>query len=181
MCFVPSPVTLVLGLESHPQCWLRVELLAGFGAPNLLRMRGGWSRFGIYILITVAAVAAVLLVTRQLESNPATVFAQFAVIGLIAFGATFVIWPRRTSRNATKTPQQGSEAPTASQKPPTAPGQKPGPTRSPENSAESASETAGTRPGPRTHSSENPASRGSRGRRPEDRPQDTGIHWPASH
>ncbi len=136
-------------------------------------MRGGWSRFGLYIAVVVLLVAIVTIATAGGGGGFEVIAAQLLFIAAMAYLLTFVIWPRRNRlsgrRDANTQANDGQEkkAPAVSPKPDKRPVMRIG-NREP-----------GSRPAAEVHARDRIAERPSRGRRPTERQSTGEMRWPA--
>ena len=132
-------------------------------------MRGGWKRFGLYVLAVSTLIALVFFATR---GEPRTIGLVAALVVFVACGAyliTFMVWPRRIRVHAAP-PLEAPAEPRVAGPPRAEPDRRP--------VAVIGDRPAGSKPGSRVHIPEAPTNRGNRGRRP-DRRQSTGeIKWP---
>jgi len=142
-------------------------------APTFSGMRGGWKRFGLYLVVVAALIGLVVVATRGEPRTAALVAAQVLFVAGMSYLLTFIVWPRRVPRSAAQPSMQNRRPPGPSTK------KQPRPEVDRRPVAVINPRPAGSKPGSRVHIPESPTERGSRGRRP-DRRQPTGeIRWPA--
>lgn len=149
---------------------LFAELPQKRAAPTFASMRGGWRSFGLFVAAAISLVAVVSLATRDQERATEIVALQAAFIAAMAYLITFVVWPRRVPR---------SEAHPSYRKTRTAVPNEPSPELDERPVAVIGNRPAGSKPGSRVHVAEVPTSRGTRGRRPDNRQPSGEIRWPA--
>lgn len=135
-------------------------------------MRGGWRRFGLYIVAVLVLIGLVFVATRDESRTAGLVVAQVVFVGGMSYLLTFIVWPRRAAAPRPKAAKNDGARPT--------PGPaRPQPEADPRPVAVIGNRPAGSKPGERVHIPDVPTSRSSRGRRP-DRRQPTGdFKWPA--
>lgn len=135
-------------------------------------MRGGWSRFGLYVAVVATLVVVVLFATSGAERGAGEVLAQLLFIGAMAYLLTFLVWPRRTGLSrrhpamappsATDSARSTRPTPDVDERPVLVIGPRP----------------AGSRPGAEIHIRDTPVERPSRGRRPSERQVTGEMRWP---
>lgn len=136
-------------------------------------MRGGWSRFGLYIAVVVLLVVIVVIATAGGGGGIEVIAAQLFFIGAMSYLLTFIIWPRRSrlSGRSDADRQTPQDAPPTSAKATPEPDQRPvmriGPRK------------PGSHPAAEVHALDRLAERPSRGRRPTERQSTGEMRWPA--
>ncbi len=134
-------------------------------------MRGGWSRFWLYMAVVAALVVVVVLATSGVQRSAGEVIAQVVFIGGMAYLITFVVWPRRTvspahpavrAKDMKKQRKAEAKKPQPDARPVVVIGSRP----------------AGSKPGAHVHARETPTARSSRGRRPSPRQATGEMRWP---
>jgi len=133
-------------------------------------MRGGWSRFGLYVVAVASLIVLVFFATRGEPQTFVVITAQIAFVAVSAYLMTFVVWPRRTPQSAAH-PSKRAPGPTSRA------AARPEIDRRPVAVIEN--RPAGSEPGSRVHLPEVPTSRANRGRRPDDRQPTGEFRWPA--
>lgn len=133
-------------------------------------MRGGWRRFGLYVVAVVALVSLVFVATRGNEQSASLVVAQIAFVGAMAYLLTFLVWPRPTPQSAAHPSKRAPRRVVVDE---------PRPEMDRRPVAVIENRPAGSDPGSRVHIPEVPTSRGTRGRRPDDRQPTNEMRWPA--
>jgi len=134
-------------------------------------MRGGWSRFGLYIVAVAALIAVVLTATTGAERSVGEVLAQVLFIGAVAYLLTFIAWPRRTPLSSNHPSMSGAKKAPASKDARPQPDKRPVVVIGPR--------PAGSRPGAEIHAIDDASERPSRGRRPSERQSTGEMRWPA--